>query len=172
MAALKDTRMESFAELVAIKGLPYRKAAEALEYKGMSICTNPKVRKRIAELRELKAIHLTVTAAISRKSVLDLLWEIAQDTSEPTAQRIKAAELCGKEINMFHERVDIYEHLPASLEECSDEQLEFVQMMVETLSMGREEAIKRAEQRRVLASLPAGKPVKVIAAEAAEEEIL
>ena len=126
MGALRNPRHERFALLVA-HGTPPVKAFATCGYKksasGVShLHKNPKVADRINELRAIVtqsvAQHIAKEFIVQRSAVLGGLWEIAVKGKSESA-RVRAFELCGKEIGMFVDRSEVkfWDGNPESLDD-------------------------------------------------------
>src|SRR5215472_18447505 len=114
MPRLKKPRYELFA-LEMAKGKSQAQAAIAAGYsasdagpRGCKLAKRQEIRARIEELRPTlgqvviaKAVAVT---AIDKASIMQSLWAIAHDRSEPTSSRVRCLELCGRELGLFADR--------------------------------------------------------------------
>ena len=110
MSPLRNPRHEQFAQLVAggksatesyiLAGFSEKGAAQSAN----RLREKADVGARIAELREAVSAAAITRAAIDRDFVLGGLKTIAIDRECSDTSRVRALELCGKELGMFQEK--------------------------------------------------------------------
>jgi hypothetical protein len=109
MAELRNPRHEHFCQLVAAGHSPtqaYVTAgySEKTAYtSGPRLLKTPEVSARVTDLRQMVAQAAVNRAVIDRDWVLEGLRNIAEKGASESA-RVRALELCGKELGMFVDR--------------------------------------------------------------------
>jgi hypothetical protein len=151
VAVLHNSRHEQFAQLVAAGKTP-AEAYAAVGYApktaytcGPRMLKVPSVSARVGELQQTVAQAVAIRTTIDRNKVLAGLWEIAQNGKSESA-RVRAYELCGKDLGMFVEPKFDWDGDPRTL---TDQQLEMILYAVEKAELGRQEADRLAERRRL-----------------------
>lgn len=159
MAALKNTRHEQFAQLVAAGKTPtesYRLAypsSKGPAQSGSRLKEDARISARIAELCELAANIPVAANWLNRNFVLEGLRKVFSRAMEidKLGDAVRALELMGKELGLFVERNEhrfVWDGDPSKLDE---KQLASLIYSMERLAFGEDEAAARAERRRVLA---------------------
>ena len=126
MEPLQNPRHEQFARLVA-NGKSLTESFISVGYsKGnaascaLRLSKKQEVRARISELQEIVTQAATTQAAIDRGWVLSQLRTLAE-SAESESARVRALELCGKELGMFTGPAEV--PWDGDLSSLSDEQL-------------------------------------------------
>ena len=168
MTPLLNPRHEQFARLVASgKSLPESFIAAGYSQANAASCAmrlskKPEVRARIVELQESVTQAATTQAAIGRAWVLSGLRKIAENGQSESA-RVRALELCGKELGMFAGPAEV--PWDGDLSSLSDEQLHGLAKSLRKLA--DPEVVRRAERQLALES---GEVIDVESEPAAQEE--
>jgi hypothetical protein len=157
VASLRNPKQERFAQLIAVENRNPTEAARMVGYAekratitGSELCKNVKVASRISELRN-RVTEVTVTAvAISKANIMEGLWVIARDKNEPTPSRVRAYELCGKELGMFTDRTDHTFHWNGDPSTLDDSQMEQLKNVLIRLAYGEDRARIEAAKRKAL----------------------
>ena len=150
MAVLNNPRHELFAQLVVSgKSLTESFVSAGFSKGNATSCArrlsrNEQVRTRIAELQTVAAQVAITRATIDRDWVLSGLREIAEN-GESEGARVRALELCGKELGMFVDRTDHNFQFNGDLTQLSDEQLEFILRQLDS-------KIEEAERKQLTAA--------------------
>ena len=153
MPVLDNPRHEQFAQLVATGKTPAEAYvcagyAEKTAYTcGPRLLKKAPVRSRVGEFQQTVAKATVTRAAIDREKVLSGLWEIASKGTGESA-RVRAYELCGKELGMFVDRGELpWDGDPTTL---TDQQLEQLTRYLESLAFHGDQAGLEAAKRRFL----------------------
>jgi hypothetical protein len=153
MEPLQNPRHEQFALLVA-SGKSLSEAFVAAGYSkanaascALRLSKKPEVRSRIAELQQIVIQVTTTQAALDRSWVLSELRKIAENGASESA-RVRALELCGKELGMFAAPSDLpWDGDPATL---TDPQLEKLELYLERIVYGDDRAALEAAKPKAL----------------------
>jgi hypothetical protein len=136
MPVLTNPRHELFAQLVVSgKSLTESFLSAGFSQGNAASCArrlsrNEQVRTRIAELQSVAAQVAITRATIDRDWVLSGLREIAEN-GESEGARVRALELCGKELGMFVDRTDHNFQFNGDLTQFSAEQIDSILEQIE-----------------------------------------
>ena len=150
LAVLNNPRHELFAQLVVSgKSLTESFLSAGFSKGNATSCARrlskkEQVRTRIAELQSVAAQVAITRATIDRDWVLSGLREIAEN-GESEGARVRALELCGKELGMFVDRTDHNFQFNGDLMQFSAQQID---AMLEQL----EKKIEDAERKQLAAT--------------------
>jgi hypothetical protein len=144
MATLKNHRHERFATFIA-GGMTATEAYQQAGFSGRGapqsasrLAKTPAVANRIVELKR------ALSDSTLRKSLIDREWVIARlkhlaEAAETGSARIRALELCGRELGMFREqREDTFMNWDGDLRKLSSAQLEKMMSSLEAMVADRE----------------------------------
>ena len=137
MGPLQNPRHEQFARLVASgKSLPDSFISTGYSTANASSCAlrlskKPDVRARIVELQDIITQTATAQAGMGRGWVLAELRKIAENGDSENA-RVRALELCGKELGMFVGPAEV--PWDGDLSTLTDEQLDKLAKYLEKIA--------------------------------------
>lgn len=153
MGPLQNPRHEQFARLVA-SGKSLSEAFVATGYSkanaascALRLSKKPEVRTRIAELQQIVTQVTTTQAALDRSWILSELRKIAENGASESA-RVRALELCGKELGMFAAPRDLPWN--GDLATLTELQLEQLELHLERIAYGDNRAALEADKRKAL----------------------
>jgi len=168
MEPLQNPRHEQFARLVASGKTP-RESFISMGYSpanagscALRLSRIPKVRARIVELQQIVTQTANAQAGMDRGWVLSELRKIAESGASESA-RVRALELCGKELGMFAGPAEV--PWDGDLSRLSDEQLHGLAKSLRKLA--DPEVVRRVERQFALES---GEIIDVESERAVQEE--
>lgn len=106
-----------------------RMSDSAIWYEAHTLANNPKVTRRLNELKAALDQKLSMQALSRAEKTLKLLDEIAEDSNQPANSRVAALGLLGKTVGLFTDRVEVDSKTDRSAEEIEQQLLERLQRL-------------------------------------------